>query len=96
MLVAFFPTDVDGQCDILLGSEESCDEIRREEDIRITADELLIHEILRVHEREEDVIVLPVCVVPEGEIGIIRTDLVDLVAADEANIVNSVVGQRAE
>ena len=94
--VAFQPASVHAQRDIGRVLERSPHHIAREQDVRIAADKTVAHEVLRVHQREHDVVVLPVAIVAEGEMRIIALHLFNLVAADKADVRDSCARKRAQ
>src|SRR5678815_5779400 len=81
--VTVAPVRVDAQDDVAGMGQGIADDRVAEKDVGIGADEAAVHERFGMEQREENVVVLPVGVVGEGELGIIPADLLDLVAADE-------------
>ena len=68
-------------------------DIRRIKHIRVSADERLVHQVLGIHQRGHDVVVFPIVVLAKSELGIIATDFVDLITADETNVFDAISGE---
>src|SRR5262245_7656840 len=86
MPVPLQPKRIHGQCDFTWLREQPSDHIWCKQDVRVTADERRVHHVFRIHQRSEDVVLLPVCVVTEDKPRIGCADLVELVATDETNV----------
>ena len=53
------------------------------QDVCIGRDEAFVHQVLRIHQGREDVVVRPIVVVPKRKLRIALTNLVDLVSTNE-------------
>src|SRR5205823_566784 len=65
---------------------EAADDVGGEENVAVAADEAIAHLVFSAEQRGEDVVVLPIGVFAKAELRISGFDLVDLVAADEADV----------
>ena len=93
MAISLLPTRIHGQGNVPVVGEQSLDQVRREEGIGLGADERFIHEVLCVHQRLHDVVVLPILVMPKGETGVMLFHYVYLVSADETDIPDTVLSE---
>ena len=93
MLVTIAPGSVDDQRDVVLAGEQRFDGLWRKQDVGITADKRLVHQVFGIEERGQDVVVWPVIIVPKSQLGVALLDLVDLIAADEADVVDAAFTQ---
>jgi len=94
--IAGEPGSIDTQGHVLLGGGEAANDVGGEKDVAVAADEAVLHLIFRTEQRGQDVVVLPVGVFAECELRIIALDLVDLVAADEANVGEAIGFERID
>ena len=85
------PLGVDNQDRVGGMGQCALDGLGRKQNIGIGTDKALLHLVLGVEERGEDVVVLPVSIMPKGELGISLAHLVDLVAANENNVLKAVL-----
>ena len=92
VLVARKPVGVDRQGDVGGIGQEPLHDVGGEQRVGVGADERLVHQVFGVHQRDQDVVVLPVGVVAEGKLRVSGAHRLDPVAADEADVVD--VGPR--
>ena len=71
MLVPVEPAGIDAERHVGWRGRQPGDDIGREQHVAVAADEWLIHQILGVEQRGQDVVVLPVRVVAKGELRIV-------------------------
>jgi hypothetical protein len=88
VLVPPEPFRVDTQHDISGLPEEARKDIRGEEDVGVSADEALIHQVFPMQQGRQDIILLPGGVVAEGEPRVILFHPVNLVTSDETNVID--------
>ena len=78
-------------------SQRLANGVGRKQNVGIGADEAFVHLILSMKKRSEDVVVFPIRIVTKSELRISLANLVDLVAADKNNVIETVgteCGQR--
>ena len=71
MLVALEPGGIDAERHVGRRCGQPGDDVGREQDVAVAADERLVHQVVGAEQRRQDVVVLPVGVVAERELRIV-------------------------
>ena len=83
------PLRIDDQRHVFIRVQQPFDDLGCKENVRVAAEERLVHQIFSVEQRGKNIVALPTLIMAKRELRVAFADLVDLVSADEANIVNA-------
>jgi hypothetical protein len=86
VLVTIEPARVHTERDIRRMPQDTPDDLAGKKNVRVATHKAVAHQVLGVHQRKENVVVLPAGVVTEREVRVVALHLFNLVAANEADV----------